>query len=116
VFAANRVVNLVIGYKTVNFADKHVKAIAVNNQIPGPTLHFKESDHATINVYNHLDKGTSIHWQGVIVPWQMDGVTTVSQKPIPPGGVFHYHFTLHQSGAYRYHAHTGLQENRLVRY
>jgi FtsP/CotA-like multicopper oxidase with cupredoxin domain len=112
VFAANRVINLVIGYKTVNFAGKHIKAIAVNNQIPGPTLHFKQGDHVTINVYNHLDKGTSIHWHGLLVPWNMDGVINVTQKPIPPGKSFSYRFTLRQSGTYWYHAHAGLQEQR----
>lgn len=110
VFAADRVVNLVVGYKTVNFADKTRKAIAVNDQIPGPTLHFKEGDHVTINVYNHLDKETAIHWHGIFVPWQMDGVLGVTQRGIPPGGVFHYQFTLYQSGTYWYHAHAGLQE------
>ena len=60
-FAANRTINLVVAYKTVNFAGKCEKAIAVNDQIPAPTLHFKEGDHVTINVCNHLDKGTTIH-------------------------------------------------------
>ncbi|WP_457608312.1 multicopper oxidase domain-containing protein, partial [Legionella pneumophila] len=91
---AKRTVNLVVAYKTVNFAGKPRRAIAVNGQIPAPTLHFKEGDDVTINVYNHLDEGTSIHWHGLLVPWQMDGVDEVSQKPIPPGGVFHYRFKL----------------------
>ena len=56
---ADRTVNLVVGYKTVYFAGKPRKAIAVNNQIPAPTLHFKEGDHVTINVYNHLDQETA---------------------------------------------------------
>jgi len=109
-FATNRVVNLTVGYKTVHFAGKTAQAIVINNQLPGPTLHFKQGDHVTINVFNHLHEGTTIHWHGLLVPWQMDGVDNVSQKPIPPGGVFHYHFTLHQSGMYWYHSHTGLQE------
>jgi CopA family copper-resistance protein len=108
--AHERVVNLVVSYKMVNFSGKWRKAIAVNNQIPAPTLYFKEGDHVTINVYNQLDKGTSVHWHGVIVPWQMDGVTNVTQKAIPPGGVFHYHFTLYQSGTYWYHAHAEAEE------
>lgn len=108
--AQDRIVNLNVGYKTVNFAGKKEQAIAVNNQIPGPTLQFKEGDHVIINVYNHLDRGTSIHWHGLIVPWKMDGVEGVTQKPIPPGGVFHYIFTLHQFGTYWYHAHSELQE------
>lgn len=107
---ANRTINLVIDYKKVNFTGKTVRAIAVNHQIPGPTLHFKEGDHVTINVYNHLDQSTSIHWHGVIVPWRMDGVPKVSQYAIPPGGVYHYRYTLHQSGTYWYHAHADFQE------
>jgi CopA family copper-resistance protein len=109
-FAAERTVNLVVAYKMVNFAGKLRKAIAVNNQIPAPTLHFKKGDQVTLNVYNHLDKGTAIHWHGLLVPWQMDGVEGISQKPIPPGGVFHYRFTLYQSGTYWYHAHANVQE------
>ncbi|HAU2406564.1 TPA: multicopper oxidase domain-containing protein [Legionella pneumophila] len=107
---ASRVINLVVGYKMVNFAGKWRKAIAVNNQIPAPTLHFKEGEAVEINVFNRLDKGTSIHWHGILVPWQMDGVENVSQKAILPGGVFHYRFTLHQSGTYWYHAHADVQE------
>lgn len=109
-FAANDIVNLTVGYKTVDFTGKAVQALAINDQIPGPTLHFKEGDTVTINVYNHLKEGTTIHWHGLIVPWNMDGVEGVSQEPIPPGGVYHYQFTLKQSGTYWYHAHTGLQE------
>jgi CopA family copper-resistance protein len=105
-------INLTVAYKTVNFAGKSVKAIAVNDQIPGPILHFKQGDDVTINVYNHLNKGTTIHWHGLLVPWQMDGVEGVSQNPIPPGGVFHYQFTLKQSGTYWYHAHSGFQEQQ----
>lgn len=111
-FAANRNINLTVDYKTVYFAGKARKAIAVNNQIPAPILHFKEGDHITINVYNNLDQETAIHWHGMLVPWQMDGVLGVNQKGIPPGHTFHYQFTLHQSGTYWYHAHAGLQEQQ----
>lgn len=112
VFAANHIVNLTVEYKTVNFTGKTSKAIAVNNQIPAPTLHFKEGDHVTINVYNKLDKETAIHWHGILVPWQMDGVSGINQKGIQPGSVFHYQFTLRQAGTYWYHAHAGLQEQQ----
>ncbi|GJM07670.1 MAG: hypothetical protein DHS20C10_14040 [marine bacterium B5-7] len=111
-YAQNRTINLTVAYKTVNFTGKKVRAIAVNNQIPGPTLHFKEGDHVTINVHNHLDQGTTIHWHGLIVPWKMDGVEGVTQKAIPPGAVFHYQFTLHQYGSYWYHAHSKFQEQQ----
>lgn len=110
VFARDRVINLVVGYKTVNFAGKSRKAIAVNNQIPAPTLHFKEGDHVTINVYNCLNEETAIHWHGILVPWQMDGVLGVNQRGIQPGKVFRYQFTLKQAGTYWYHAHAGFQE------
>ncbi len=111
-FGAHRIVNLVVGYKTVLFAGKTVKAIAVNDQIPGPTLHFKEGDRVTINVYNHLDHETAIHWHGMIVPWQMDGVLGVTQHGIQSGRFFQYQFKLHQSGTYWYHAHSDLQEQQ----
>lgn len=110
--AANRVINLEVGYKTVCFAKQSKQAIAVNQQVPAPTLHFKEGDHVTINVSNHLDKGTAIHWHGLLVPWQMDGVEGVSQTEIHPGGTFRYQFKLKQSGTYWYHAHAGLQEQQ----
>lgn len=110
--AAEKTVNLVVEYKNVNFTGKTVKAIAVNNQIPAPTLHFREGDQVTINVYNHLNKETAIHWHGVLVPWQMDGVLGVSQHGIKSGKAFQYRFKLMQSGTYWYHAHAGLQEQQ----
>jgi FtsP/CotA-like multicopper oxidase with cupredoxin domain len=104
-------VNLSIDYKIVEFDHhKKIQAIAVNNQIPGPILRFKEGDHVIIVVHNHLDEGTTIHWHGLLVPWQMDGVEGVSQTPIPPGASYRYEFTLKQAGTYWYHAHKGLQE------
>ncbi len=105
-----RMIDLVVNYKTVNFADKTRLALAINDQIPAPTLHFQQGDFITLNVYNKLDKPTAIHWHGLLVPWQMDGVEGVNQQAIPPGGVFHYKFKLYQQGTYWYHAHTGLQE------
>lgn len=112
VYAAERTIDLNIGYKTVDFARTFTQALAVNNQIPGPTLHFKDGDDVTINVHNHLQEGTTIHWHGVLVPWNMDGVEGVTQEAIPPGGVFSYKFKLKQSGTYWYHAHTGFQEQQ----
>lgn len=110
VFADNRTINLVVGYKTINYAGKTRNAIAVNNQIPAPTLHFKQGDTVNINVYNFLKEETAIHWHGILVPWQMDGVLGIAQHGIQPGKVFHYKFKLEQSGTYWYHAHAGLQE------
>lgn len=109
-YAADQTVNLVVEYKTVNFAGECRKALAINNQIPAPTLHFKEGDTVTINVHNRLNEGTSIHWHGILLPWNMDGVENVSQNPIPPGETFSYKFKLKQSGTYWYHAHAEFQE------
>nr|WP_232051901.1 multicopper oxidase domain-containing protein [Aquicella siphonis] len=111
-FAASREINLVVDYKAVDFTGKYRTAIAVNHQIPAPILHFREGDEVTINVYNRLNEETAIHWHGILVPWQMDGVLGISQKGIQPGQSFRYHFTLNQSGTYWYHAHAGLQEQQ----
>lgn len=110
--AANHEINLDIGYKTVEFSGQERQAITANQLIPAPTLHFKEGDHLLINVHNHLDEETALHWHGVLVPWQMDGVKGVNQEGIQPGETFRYEFTLEQSGTYWYHAHAGLQEQQ----
>lgn len=107
---ADQTYDLHIHYKTVYFAGKPREAIAVNNQIPAPALHFKEGENATIYVHNHLDRDTAVHWHGIILPWQMDGVEGVTQAGIKPGTTFTYHFKINQSGTYWYHAHAQLQE------
>jgi CopA family copper-resistance protein len=109
-YAKDHVLNLTVEYKIVNLAGKEKKAITVNGQIPAPTLHFQQGDHVTIKVHNRLDKATAIHWHGIIIPWQMDGVEGISQTGIAPGEVFNYKFSLEQAGTYWYHAHAGLQE------
>ncbi|QBR84798.1 copper oxidase [Legionella israelensis] len=110
VWAKHHIVDLTVSYDTVNFTGYPARAITVNHQIPAPTLRFKEGDTVTINVHNHLDKEAAIHWHGIILPWQMDGVMNITQRGIPPGGTFRYHYTLRQSGTYWYHSHAGLQE------
>lgn len=112
VMASKRSVDLVVDYKTVNFAGQTRKALAVNDQIPGPTLHFKEGDEVRIRVLNQLAEPTTIHWHGLLVPWQMDGIEGISQSGIPPKGSYRYRFTLKQAGTYWYHAHAGLQEQQ----
>lgn len=109
-FSANRVVDLHVGYKVIQVGGAKAQVIAINHQMPGPTLHFKQGDNVTINVHNDMQQPTSMHWHGIILPWNMDGVAWVSQKPIPPGGVFHYKFKLRQYGTYWYHSHYKLQE------
>lgn len=110
--AQHRVVNLHLGKKEMIWNGKTSYPLAINDSIPAPTLRFTEGDHVTINVHNHLDEGTSIHWHGVLLPWYMDGVEGVTQDPILPGDTFSYQFTLKQSGTYWYHAHSGFQEQQ----
>src|SRR5699024_2211826 len=94
----------------VNFAGKEKHAIAVNGQIPMPTLEFTEGDTAEIVVHNRMKANTSLHWHGVHVPNEMDGVPYLTQNPIPPGTNYTYRFPIKQNGTHHYHSHSGLQE------
>ncbi len=102
--------DLNIGYKTVNIAGKTVRAMAVNDTIPGPVLRFTEGDRAVIRVNNHLKEETSVHWHGILLPNQYDGVPYVTTMPILPGASHTFTFDLKHSGTYWYHSHTNLQE------
>jgi CopA family copper-resistance protein len=102
--------NLEIATKTVNITGENREAMAINGQIPGPTLRFKEGEDVVINVTNRLKVDTSIHWHGILLPYQMDGVPGISYPGIKPGETFTYRFTAKQSGTYWYHSHSGLQE------
>lgn len=82
----------------------------VNNSLPGPIMKFREGDDVTIHVTNQLAEPSSIHWHGLLVPPEMDGVPGVSFDGIPPGGTFVYRFKLRQHGTYWYHSHSGNQE------
>lgn len=84
--------------------------IGYNGASPGPILRFKEGEEVTINVTNNLDESTSIHWHGLILPYQMDGVPTISFDGIAPGETFTYRFPIVQAGTYWYHSHSGFQE------
>jgi FtsP/CotA-like multicopper oxidase with cupredoxin domain len=94
----------------VNFSGKEKRAIAVNGQIPMPTLTFTEGDIAEIHVYNELKEATSLHWHGLFVPNKEDGVPYLTQMPIAPGAEYIYKFSIVQSGTHWYHSHSGLQE------
>lgn len=85
-------------------------AIAINGTVPGPVIRLKEGQTVRISVKNELDEDTSIHWHGILVPFQMDGVPGVSFPGIKPGETFIYEFPVVQSGTYWYHSHSGLQE------
>ncbi len=84
--------------------------IGYNGKTPGPVLRFKEGEDVTINVTNNLDESTSIHWHGLILPYQQDGVPGISYDGIDPGETFTYRFPIVQSGTYWFHSHTGFQE------
>ncbi len=94
----------------VNFSGKKKRAIAVNGQIPMPTLTFTEGDTAEIVVHNRLKESTSLHWHGLYVPNKEDGVPYLTQMPIEPGATFTYQFPIIQNGTHWYHSHSGLQE------
>ncbi|MGB3130291.1 MAG: multicopper oxidase domain-containing protein, partial [Saprospiraceae bacterium] len=94
----------------VNFSGKEKRAIAVNGQIPMPTLTFTEGDTAEIVVHNQLKESTSLHWHGVFVPNKEDGVPYLTQMPIAPNTTHVYRFPIIQNGTHWYHSHSGLQE------
>ncbi len=94
----------------VNYAGKSKRAIAVNGQIPMPTLTFTEGDTAEIVVHNQLKEGTALHWHGLFLPNKEDGVPFLTQMPIEPGTTHTYRFPIIQNGTHWYHSHFGLQE------
>jgi len=89
---------------------KDSMAVGVNGSVPAPLIRFREGDDITINVKNTLKSDTSIHWHGLLVPFEMDGVPGVTFPGIKPGETFQYKFAVPQNGTYWYHSHSGLQE------
>jgi FtsP/CotA-like multicopper oxidase with cupredoxin domain len=81
-----------------------------NGSCPGPAIQVNEGDRVRIIFDNHLPESTTIHWHGLELPLNMDGVPYISQKPVPPGGRYVYEFTVHQNGTYFYHSHGAMQE------
>jgi CopA family copper-resistance protein len=102
--------NLVIDWLPVNFTGRRVMATAVNGSVPGPILRWREGDTVTIAVTNRLPTPTSIHWHGMRIPAEMDGVPGLSYAGIAPGKTFVYRFPVLQNGTYWYHSHSGFQE------
>ncbi len=102
--------------RRVNITGREVDfALTVNGGIPAPTLEFTEGDEAEIVVRNKLSEGeTSIHWHGILLPPEEDGVPYVNTPPIFPGQSRTFKFSIRQSGTYWYHSHTGLQEQKGV--
>jgi len=102
--------NLTIAETPVNFTGESRMATTVNGSLPAPTLRWREGDTVTLHVTNQLAEETSIHWHGIILPYQMDGVPGISFTGIAPGETFTYRFKVQQSGTYWYHSHSGMQE------
>ena len=102
---------LAIGRSRVDFTGRTRPAITVNGSLPAPTLRWREGDTVMIRVANALpDAPTSIHWHGLLLPANMDGVPGMSFDGIAPGEAYLYRFTLRQSGTYWYHSHSMFQE------
>ena len=94
----------------MNFSGRFRPTTSVNGSIPAPTLHWREGTTVTLRVHNKLTTSSSIHWHGIILPFQMDGVPGISFPGIPAGETFTYQFPVRQSGTYWYHSHTRFQE------
>ncbi len=91
-------------------AGRSSQAILVNGTIPAPLLRWREGDVVTMRVHNKLHEPTSIHWHGILLPYDQDGVPGVSFPGIPAGETFEYRFPVRQAGTYWYHSHSGMQE------
>lgn len=102
--------DLNIGYQAVNMTGKERTATTVNGSLPAPTLRWKEGETVTLRVKNHLAHDSSIHWHGMILPSNMDGVPGLSFAGIKPSDTYTYQFEVNQSGTYWYHSHSGFQE------
>ncbi|MHC6218127.1 copper resistance system multicopper oxidase [Stenotrophomonas acidaminiphila] len=103
--------SLAIGRSTVDFTGRARSAVTVNGSLPAPILRWREGDTVSIRVANTLaDEMTSIHWHGILLPSNMDGVPGLSFDGIAPGEAFQYRFQLRQSGTYWYHSHSMFQE------
>lgn len=102
--------NITVDNVDIDTGDFVKKGIGYNGASPGPVLRFKEGEDVTINVTNNLSVSTSIHWHGLILPFEMDGVPGISFKGIAPGETFTYKFPITQNGTYWFHSHSGFQE------
>ncbi|MBD8666354.1 copper resistance system multicopper oxidase [Pseudomonas lurida] len=102
--------DLFIGETPVNITGSPRTALTINGGIPGPLLRWREGDTVTLRVKNRLKDMTSIHWHGIILPANMDGVPGLSFRGIEPDGTYVYQFKVKQNGTYWYHSHSGFQE------
>ncbi len=102
--------DLFIGETPVNITGNPRTAMTINGGIPGPLLRWREGDTVTLRVKNKLKDSTSIHWHGILLPANMDGVPGLSFHGIEPDGMYVYQFKVRQNGTYWYHSHSGFQE------
>ncbi len=102
--------DLSISETPVNITGRTATATAVNGSLPAPVLHWREGDTVTLRVTNRMASTTSIHWHGILLPFQMDGVPGLTFNGIQPGETFTYRFDVKQSGTYWYHSHSRFQE------
>lgn len=108
---SGRVIDFAVGQGAIEVAGRSGHAFAVNGSVPGPLVRLKEGEAVTLRVANHLAQDTSIHWHGLLLPFQFDGVPGVSFPGIKPGETFVYELpALRQSGTYWWHSHSDLQE------
>ncbi|MDZ4369855.1 MAG: copper resistance system multicopper oxidase [Phenylobacterium sp.] len=104
-------IDLSIGHVPVRIRGRVGHGIGINGTVPGPLIRLREGQRVQLAVHNGLsDEDTSIHWHGLLLPFQMDGVPGVSFPGIPPGETFVYEFSIRHAGTYWYHSHSGLQE------
>jgi CopA family copper-resistance protein len=108
----DRVADLVMARTPFGFGGRRGSAVTINGTVPGPILRFREGETVTLRVTNRLDQDTSIHWHGLLVPNDMDGVPGLSFAGIRPGETFTYRYPVRQSGTYWYHSHSSLQEQQ----
>ncbi|NMT62108.1 copper resistance system multicopper oxidase [Marinobacter orientalis] len=102
--------DLTVDRVKIDTGDFVKEGIGYNGKSPGPVMRFKEGENVRINVTNNLDEMTSIHWHGLILPFEQDGVPGISYPGIKPGETFTYEFPIVQAGTYWFHSHSGFQE------
>ncbi len=103
-------VPLKIARQTMMIDGRPSRAIGINGTVPGPLIRLREGQNVRLNVINDLDEDSSIHWHGLLVPMQFDGVPGISFPGIKPRSKFVYEFPIKQAGTYWYHSHSGMQE------
>jgi CopA family copper-resistance protein len=102
--------DLFIEQRQVTLGGEARTALTINGGLPGPLLRWREGSTVTLRVHNRLSEPTSLHWHGILLPANMDGVPGLSFHGIAPGQMYEYRFPVRQHGTYWYHSHSGFQE------